>query len=585
MAEERTQRRLTAILAADVVGYGRLMEVDEAGTLAALKARRKEVLKPLVARHQGRIFKFTGDGVLVEFISAVNAVQCAVDLQLGMAAANDGQPEERHIVLRIGVNLSDVMVEGSDLYGDGINIAARLESLADPGGILVSGTAYDHIKNKVKVNFEELGAQALKNVAEPVRVYRVTSVRVANISVPKLVTDRPSIAVLPFENMSGDPEQDYFADGMVEEIITALSRLRWLFVIARNSSFTYKNRGVDVKQVGRELGVRYVLEGSVRRSGSKVRITGQLIDTSTGMHLWADRFDGGVEDIFDLQDQVTERVIGAIAPKLEQAEIDRSKRKPTERLDAYDCYLRGLAGVHRWTREGTEEALLYFRRAIELDPDFAAAYGMAAGCSISRKADGWMADRTQETAEAERLARRAIELSKDDPIALCWSGITLAYVAGEVEEGVAFIDQALILDPNYAAAWGFSSWARIWLGQMDLAIENAAHAVRLSPLDPLRYNVFSATAMAHFLSGRYNEACSWAERAMRLAPSRVTPVRTLAASCAMAGRMEEARKAVDRLREIDPEFGVADAQNLWPFRRRQDLERYVEGLRKAGLAD
>jgi TolB-like protein len=561
------------------------MEIDEVGTLTALKERRGDVLEPLVAKHQGRIFNTAGDGVLVEFSSAVNAVQCAVDLQEGMAAANTELPKDRHIVLRIGVNLGDVLVDGGDLYGDGINIAARLETLADPGGILVSGTAYDHIKNKAKVSFDELGVQALKNIAEPVRIYRVTGGWVAKIAVPTLTTDKPSIAVLPFENISGDPEQDYFADGMVEEIITALSRMRWLFVSARNSSFTYKGRAVDVKQVGRELGVRYVLEGSVRKSGSKVRITGQLIDTATGMHLWADRFDGGVEDIFDLQDQITESVIGAIAPKLEQAEIDRSKRKPTERLDAYDYYLRGLAGVHRWTREGTEEALLYFRRAIELDPDFAAAHSMAAGCSISRKASAWMADRAQETAEAERMARRAIELGKDDPIALCWSGLTLAYVACEVEEGAAFIDRALSLDPNYAPAWGFSGWARIWLGQMDLAIEHLAHAVRLSPLDPLIYNVFSATALAHFLSGRHDEACSWAERAMRAAPSRVTPVRTLAASCAMAGRMEEAHRAIDRLRQIDPNSGIADAQNHWPFRRRQDLERYMEGLRKAGLTE
>src|SRR5215475_10418683 len=330
MAEEHAQRRLAAILAADVVGYSRLMEHDEVGMLARLKARRKEVLEPLVVKHQGRIFKVTGDGVLIEFASAVNAVQCAVDLQHDMAAANRDQPEERQTVLRIGVKLGDVMVEGSDLYGDGVNIAARLESTAEPGGILVSGTAYDHIRNKMKVGFDDLGSQGLKNIAEPIRVYRVrpdgdTSAR-PSLALP----DKPSIAVLPFSNMSGDPGQEYFADGIVDEIITALSRFRNVFVIARNSSFAYKGRSVDVKQVGRELGVRYVLEGSVRKAGDRVRITGQLIDTSTGVHLWADRFEGKLEDVFDLQDQVTASVVGAIAPKLEEAEIERSRRKPTE---------------------------------------------------------------------------------------------------------------------------------------------------------------------------------------------------------------------------------------------------------------
>jgi adenylate cyclase len=305
------------------------MEQDESGTMAMLKARRKEVLEPLVAQHQGRIFKVTGDGVLMEFASAVNAVQCAVHLEQGMAGANDGQPEERHIVLRVGINLGDVMVEGGDLYGDGVNIAARLEALAEPGGILISGYAYDYVRNKVKVRFDDLGPQTLRNIAEPVRVHRVGSSRVAPaaLTAPALaLPEKPSIAVLPFQNMSGDPEQEYFADGIVEDIITALSRFSGLFVIARNSSFTYKGRAVDVKQVGRDLGVRYVLEGSVRKSGNRVRITGQLVDTSTGAHLWADRFDGSREDVFDLQDQVTMSVVGAIAPKLEQAEIDRARR-------------------------------------------------------------------------------------------------------------------------------------------------------------------------------------------------------------------------------------------------------------------
>jgi TolB-like protein len=434
MAEERVQRRLAAILAADVVGYSRLLEQDEAGTLAVLKERRKDILKPLVAEHHGRIVKVMGDGVLVEFASAVDAVGCAVELQKRMASANDGLPEERRILLRIGLNLGDLVVEGGDLYGDGINIAARLQAMAEPSQIYVSQTVRDHVKNKVELKFEDLGKQTVKNIADPVRVYRIAgaSLIAKNATRELPLPSKPSIAVLPFENLSGDPEQEYFADGMVEEIIMALSRMRWLFVIERNSTFTYKGRAVDVKQVGRELGVRYVLEGSVRKAGSKVRIAGQLIDVATSSHLWADRFDGALEDIFDLQDRVTASVVGAIAPKLEQAEIERAKRKPTESLDAYDFFLRGMGYFHQWARKASNEALQLFYRAIELDPDFAAAHGMAARTYAQRKGSGWVDDRATETAEAARLARRAVELGKDDAAPLCFGGWALANVVGDL---------------------------------------------------------------------------------------------------------------------------------------------------------
>jgi len=372
---------------------------------------------------------------------------------------------------------------------------------------------------------------------------------------------------------------------MVEEIITALSRMRWLFVIARNSSFTYKGRAVDVKQIGRELGVRYILEGSVRKAGNRVRITGQLIDTATGAHLWADRFDGGLEEVFDLQDQVATRVVGAIAPKLERAEIDRAKRKPTESLDAYDYYLRGTAELHRWSREGNDEALALFRRAVELDPDFASAYGMAAGCYLWRKANGWTTDRVQEAAEAGRLAWRAVELGKDDAVALCWGGITLAYVVGNPEDGAAFIDQALLLDPNFAAAWSFSGWARIWLGESEVAIGHVARAMRLSPLDPLAYNRYGAIALAHFVLGRYDEASTWAERSLREQPAYASAIRILAASNALAGRVESAQKVIARLRQVDPTFRISDLRDRVPLRQPADLARYAEALRAAGLPE
>jgi TolB-like protein/Tfp pilus assembly protein PilF len=581
------ERRLSAILAADVVGYSRLMEQDEAGTLTALKAQRRDVLDPLLAKHHGRVFKVAGDGVLVEFGSAVNAVECAIELQHDMAAANSELPEDRRIVLRIGINLGDVIVEGGDRYGDGVNIASRLEGMADPGVILVSGTTYDHAKNKVKSVFEDLGVQALKNITEPVRIFRVRLDGVGEAQRPALaLPDKPSIAVLPFENLSGDPQQDYFADGVVEEIITALSRLRWLFVIARNSSFTYKGRAVDVKQIGRELGVRYVLEGSVRKSGNRVRITGQLVDAATGAHLWADRFDGALEDIFDLQDQVTASVVGAIAPKLEQAEIERAKRKPTESLDAYDYYLRGMAAVHQWNREANDEALRMFYRAIELDPNFASAYGMAARCYSQRKGSGWVTDREYEIAEAGRLARRAAELGRDDALALCTAGMALAYVVCDLDDGAALIDRALALNPNLAWAWLFSGWVKIWLGEPEVAIERIARAMRLSPHDPYIFNMHAATASAHFYAGRYAEASSWAEAAARGQPNHLMAACVAAASGALAGRLAEAQKALAHLRQLDPALRISNLEAVMsPFRRPEVRARYVDGLRKAGLPE
>jgi TolB-like protein len=372
--------------------------------------------------------KTTGDGILIEFPSVVDALRCALDVQRGMDDRNADVPSEKRIEFRVGINVGDVVVEGEDLLGDSANVAARLEGIAEPGGICLSETAYQQVRDKVDVKFQDAGEQQLKNIPRPVRAYQVRPSGAAASSRPALpLPNKPSIAVLPFKNMSGDPEQDYFADGMVEEIITALSRFRQLFVIARNSSFTYKGRVVDVKQVGRELGVRYVLEGSVRRSADRVRVTGQLIDAATGAHLWADRFDGALEDIFELQDRVTMSVVGAIAPKLEQAEIDRAKRKPPENLDAYDYYLRGMASHYQsWSKEAISEALRLYYKAIELDPDFASAYGAAARCYVERRSNNWVTDRDKETAETARLARWAVELGRDDAIALSGGGFALA---------------------------------------------------------------------------------------------------------------------------------------------------------------
>jgi TolB-like protein len=580
------ERKLAAILAADVVGYSRLIEQDEAGTLAALWDRRRSILNPLVALHKGRIVKVMGDGVLVEFASAVNAVQCAVELQQKMAEANIGLDQERAIVLRVGVNLGDVAVENGDLYGEGVNIAARLEAIASPGSTCISGTVYDQVKGKLNLEFEDFGRQQLKNITEPVRVLVVRQDRSSPVEKPALaLPEKPSIAVLPFQNMSGDVDQEYFADGIVEEIITALSRFRHLFVIARNSSFIYKGRAVDVKQIGRELGVRYVLEGSVRKAGTRVRIAGQLVDATTGAHLWAERFEGALEYIFDLQDQVTVSVVGAIAPKLEQAEIERSKRKPTDSLDAYDYYLRGIACVHRWSREGSTEALRLFNKAIELDSDFAAAYGMAARCYSQRKVSGWMTDRQNEAAEAERLARQAAELGRDDPIALCAAGMALAYVVGDLDEGAALIDRALSLNPNLAWAWLFSGWVRVWLGQPEVAIEHEAKAMRLSPHDSAFFNMQAATALAHFFAGRYVEALSWVERAIRAQPNHIIALCTAAATSALLGRNGEAKTTLVRLRQLDPALRISNLEEVIPIRQPEHFAIWAEGLRKAGLPE
>jgi TolB-like protein/Tfp pilus assembly protein PilF len=496
-------------MATDVVAYSQSMQLDEAGTFAALSAIR-EATENQIKQHRGRIANTAGDSVLAEFGSAAEAVSCARALQETLSK----QSEVRDLQVRIGIHLGDVVDKGGDLFGTAVNVAARLEGIAQPGGIVVSAAVRDAIAGKLSESPTDLGLKTLKNIHEPVRAY---SLALAGKPVPPSppLPDKPSIAILPFENMSRDPDQDYFADGMVEEIITALSRMRWLFVIARNSSFTYKGRTVDVKQVGRELGVRYVLEGSVRKAGNRVRITGQLIDTSTGAHLWADRFDGALEDIFDLQDQVTASVVGAIAPKLEQAEIERARRKPTDNLDAYDFYLRGLAGIHQWTKEGNDEALSNLDRAIELDPGFAVAYGMAARCYSQRKANGWVKDRALEVAQAERLARRAAELGRDDAVALCTAGLVLGYVVGDLDDGAAFTGRALVLNPNLAWAWVFSAWVKVLLGEPEVAIERFAHAMRLSPQDPQIFNMHSGTSAAHLFAGRYAEALSWAETAVR----------------------------------------------------------------------
>jgi len=589
------ERRLVAIFAADVEGYSRLMGADEVGTLRDLTERRA-ILDELIASHRGRIANTAGDSVLAEFSSAVDAVQCAVEAQAALAGANAGLSPERHINFRIGIHVGDVMVKGGDLFGDGVNIAARLQALASAGGTCISSVAYDQVRKILPLAFTDLGAQQVKNIEEPVRAYAVTSKGAATADTasfaaapgsnsPLPLPDRPSIAVLPFQNMSGDPEQEYFADGIVEDIITALSRFKSLFVIARNSSFTFKGKAVDIKKVGQELGVRYVLEGSIRKAGGRVRITGQLIDAASGAHLWADKFDGSLEDVFDLQDRITMSVVAAIAPKLDQAEIERSKRKPTEKLDAYDYYLRGLAVVEGATKDENEEALRLFYKAIEIDANFALAHAMVARCFTLRKANGWMADVAKESAETAKLARRAAELGRDDAAVLSRAGYALARVVFEPEEGADLIERALALNPHLSSAWQFGGLLKAFRGEAETAIEHLAQAMRLSPLDPSLYSMQTATALAHFVAGRYDESVLWAEKASREDPNFLPAIRIIATSAGNSGQLERAQKAAKRMLEIDPAFRVSRLTDHVPLRRPDDLARYAEGLRRAGLPE
>jgi adenylate cyclase len=596
MAEGRVQRRLAAILAADVAGYSRLMEADEDGTLAALKARRKNVLEPLVTRHGGRVFKITGDGVLVEFASAVNAVQCAVDLQQAFGEANADQPEDRHIVLRIGINLSDVMVEGSDLYGDGVNIAARLEALAEPGGILVSGTAHDHIGARVKVGFEELGVQMLKNIAEPVRAFRVSGTPAVSIAANKSISDKPSIAVLPFTNMSADPEQQYFSDGITEDIITDLSRFREFVVIARHSSFRFRDSAADVKRVGHELGVRYVVEGSVRRVGDRIRITAQLIDAANDVHLWAERYDRSTSEIFDIQQDVVQAIVGTFAGRLEYIARERAKQRPTASLVAYECFLR--AHDHLWRlyydteaylSEGMREAQRLCERAIEFDPRYARAHACLAVLHIFE----WLyRGSSDELDQALACARMAVSVDDADD----WCHATLGMIhlkRREYDRAEHHIRRAVDLNPNNADTFCNMGLYYVYIGSPLQAVEYLQRAMRRNPFCPDYYP--ETLGMAYYLAHRFDEGVAALHRMRKI----TSWGRAYLAACyAQLGRLEEAQaETVEYIREArstsdspvgdqpDPvrtHISALDA-DLRTHKNEADYEFWLDGMRKAGL--
>ena len=589
MEQEQVNRRMAAILAADVAEYSRLMGADEEGTLARLKAHRRELVDSKIVEHHGRIVKTTGDGMLVEFASVVDAVRCAGALQRGMIDRNADVEPDRRIKFRVGINFGDIIIDGDDIYGDGVNVAARLEGLADPNGICVSRKVRDEVRDKLDLAFEDMGEQQVKNIARPVRVFRIAAPSVAQptaLTKPTLaLPDKPSIAVLPFTNLSGDPEQDYFADGTVEDIITARSRVHWLFVIARNSSFTYKGKSVDVKQVGRELGVRYVLEGSVRKVANRVRITGQLVDATTGAHIWADNFDGPLDDIFDLQDRITASVVAIIEPKLRHVEMERARRKPTGSLDAYDLYLRASA-QSIVSYEGNREALRLLRRAIEIDPQYAAPYGLAAFCYDYQRSGGWVSSSDPTLAEGIRLAKLAASLGKDDPETLWMAGITLVLLSGDLEGGIALIDRALSLNPNSANAWRVSGLARGYLGA-ELAIAHLERSARLSPLDAFAYLCSLGFSYAHFMAGRYEEASAWLDKTLQEEPDCPSALRMKAATCGLLARPAEGRVAAERLLAVAPETTISSMRLYYGVfvKKPGCLEALLDGLRKVGLPE
>ena len=576
------KRRLASILSADVAGYSRLMGDDERATMDTLNAYRK-VFRKHISNGGGRVVDTAGDSVLAVFDSVVEAVECAVDIQGELEGCNAGLPQDRQMYFRVGVNLGDILEQDDGtIYGDGVNVAARLESLAEPGGICLSGSAYEQVEGKTNLGFEGIGKHAVKNIARPVRVFRVTGADAAAPEKTLAVPDRPSIAVLPFDNLSGDPEQEYFADGIAEDLITALSRIRWLFVIARNSTFTYKGRSVDVKRVGQEMGVRYVLEGSVRKGGDRVRVTAQLIEATTGNHIWAKRYDRELADIFAIQDELTEAIAGEIEPELAEVERERAYRRPLEDLNAWDCYQRGL--WHMWQLTGDEnaEAQRLFQRAADIDPGFAPAF---AGLAYSHFLDTVLAFRdtvSEDLAKGRRAALRAVAIDVKDAMAHCILG-RLDTALGDHSSAIGELETAIDLNPSYAHAHYGLAVCFLVAGRAEAAIPEFEIAEQLSPHDP-NLSVFQAVrAAAHNVLGQFQQAEEYARRASRHPRASFWAYAHLAQALAGQGKSEQARAALSTLLEMQPDFSPEFFERVLTNTDRTVLAVYFGLLRKAGL--
>ena len=587
-SDKTAQRRLAAVLAADVVGYSDLMSKDEEGTLARLRDLRRKVIEPKIGSHHGRLVKTIGDGFLCEFSSPVEAVRCAVDLQEAVSRASGGE-HTKPLQLRIGINLGDIIIEeDGDIFGDGVNIASRLQKMALPGGICLSGKVHEEVRDKLPYPFEDHGEHRFKNIGRLVKVYCLLagldpSVMPSEARSAASLLDKPSIAVLPFINLSKDPEQEYFADGIVEDIIAALSRFRSFFVIARNSTFAYKGRNVSVQQIGRELGVRYVLEGSVRRSGEKIRITAQLVDAISGMHLWAEHYDGVIADVFDLQDQITTSVVGSIQPSIRAAEIERARRKRPENLDAYDLVMRALPYVWALEFEANKEATRLIDKALLLDPGYSLALSLAAWCRGQKIVYNWSKNVPEDKRETLRLAQTAAAIANDDPFILTVLGAALT-ITREYQRAGSMLERALALDPNSAWAWNRSGWLHNYQHDPEVAILHFERSLRLSPFDPMAFNCDVGIGCAHFIAKRYDQAALWQEKGWRAKPSATWVHRTLAPSYALAGDLERARESVGELVKHYPGIRISAIIEAMAFSQ-ETMGRFAEGLRLAGLPD
>ncbi|WP_104825406.1 adenylate/guanylate cyclase domain-containing protein [Rhizobium sp. NXC24] len=550
-------------------------------------------MDPTVTAHNGRVFKRTGDGLLVEFRSVIDAVRCAIELQSAMPERNAGLPPDRFIEFRIGVHLGEIVEEtDGDLMGDGVNIAARLEGISEPNGVCLSAAAYDQVRDRLDCRIIDLGERDLKNIKRPIRAYQIlpSEIDPAGSVVPnhsvaaRSAMERSWLAVLPFQNLGGDQETDYFADGIVEDIITALSRTRWLFVIARNSSFIYKHKSVDARQVGRELGVRYLLEGSIRKAGQRVRIAGQLIEASTGRHIWADRFDGDLADIFDLQDSITTSVVVAVEPRLRLAEIERAQRKPTDNLGAYDLYLRALPSMNAYTRDGFVEAETMLRRAIALDPSYADALAALAECLVRMTLNGWAADKMASTAEACELAGQAVAIDPENAAVLAIAAWAYSTLGVRFEQSLEFANHALALHPNSMHVRSFCGWVFNYFGESLRAIEQFEEARRLSPVDPRSYFPLLGLACAHFFAGHFEETVNITGRILAEVPTHNVARRYRAAALGHLGRLEEAGAVIADILKAQPASNLRSSRTS-VFRDHRMSELYVGGLEKAGLPD
>jgi TolB-like protein/class 3 adenylate cyclase len=566
-----TKRRLAAIVSADVVGYSRLMGRDEDGTLAAFRAHRAELLDPLIAKHGGRIVKTMGDGLLLEFPSVVDATRCAIEVQEGLAARNAEVADDKRITFRIGVHVGDIIIEDEDILGDGVNIAARIEALAVPGGVAISGRAHDDVRDRLDTSFEDAGEQTLKNIARPVRIWRWRPTKTTATLAPAAgpasgppLPDKPSIAVLPFANMSRDPEQEYFSDGITDDLITALSNVQSFFVIARSSSFGYKNQSVDITTVATQLGVRYVMEGSVRKAGERVRVTAQLAEAQSGRQIWAERFDRTLDDIFDLQDEITASVVGAIEPRILEVEAKRIEHKHPENLDAYDLTLRGLDLMNRLSDADTAIALGLFKSAIDLDPRYGRAHVCASWCYRRHVQVSGMTLPEHDRLESIRHAELAMRVDAADPYVLWQAGLTTALVERDPDAGLELIQRSLGINANANRAWIASSLVRCTVGEPDMAMDHAERATRLSPLDISMWVAHGVLAIACLQLERYEEAARWAESSTRRHANNAPAFHILASSCAQLDRMDDARAAIRHALDLNPGLTRARLAEIFP---------------------